>query len=413
MKNSKKTGFLPTDILIPKGIDMQKWSVVACDQFTSEPDYWNDVEKIVGDSPSALNIIFPEIYLESCDVDAKIADINKNMDLYIKSNLFNCYKNSFLYVERTVGNNKIRKGLIGAIDLETYDYKQGSKSLVRATEGTVIERIPPRIKIRKDAPLELPHVMLLIDDYKNIVIGNVEKEKSSFEKVYDFDLMKGSGHITGYLIPESNTIEHDLNKLISEYGDDDNILLYAVGDGNHSLATAKECWNNIKQNLPDSQKETNPARYALVELVNIHDESLEFEPIHRVLFDCEPKKVIEEMCKFYETGDDGQRITYTYADKQGEIYIKNPPSKLSVGTLQKFLDEYIAKNGGRIDYIHGDDVVKRLSANAGNIGFILDSMEKSDLFVSVIEDGALPRKTFSMGEAKEKRFYLECRKIIS
>ena len=285
--NYGKIGFKPADILIPQNIDMEKWSVVACDQYTSEPGYWEQVEKFVGDNPSALNITFPEIYL-SGDNSKRINKINNTMEEYIDKGIFKEYKNSFIYTERVIGGGKIRHGLIGAVDLEAYDFRANSKSLIRATEGTVIERIPPRVKIRENAPLESPHIMILIDDDKKEIIEKIDKSK--LEKVYDFDLMMESGHITGYLVKNTEEICRKFEKLLENQGE--NPLLFAMGDGNHSLATAKTCWENIKKEIPEGEWVNHPARYALAEIVNIHDTSMEFEPIHRVVFDVDPEDVI-------------------------------------------------------------------------------------------------------------------------
>ncbi len=416
--------FKPADILIPKNIDFSKWSVVACDQYTSQPDYWNAAKKNADGSPSTLNIIFPEIYLNDNDGDERIKNINAEMQKYIDANIFEELKNSFVLVERMQSNGKIRKGIIGCMDLEEYDFSKGSQSKIRATEGTILSRIPPRQKIRINAPLELPHILMLIDDRDFSVIEPVSAKKESFRKLYDFDLMLDGGHIEGYLISENiqNDILTALDKLNDEqsfnekYGvTDKGILLFAAGDGNHSLATAKTCWEEIKKNLTDEEKENHPARYALVELNNIHDDALEFEPIQRVLFDVDSEKLLNGLLDYYEgaslENNGGQEIRFTYQGKEGAVYVKNAPSNLPVGTLQKYLDEYLDKNGGEIDYIHGDDVVRDLTKTENTIGFMVDRMEKNDLFTTVIKDGALPRKTFSMGEACDKRFYLECKKI--
>lgn len=411
MEKFSKACFLPADILIPKDADMEKWSVVACDQYTSQPEYWDEVEKLVGSHPSTLNITFPEIYLEKVNTSEKIASINKTMRGYLSSGIFKLYKNSFIYVERRLPGGKIRRGIVGAVDLEAYDYMPGSNSKVRATEKTVLERIPPRVNIRIDAPLELPHVMLLIDDSEKTVIEPLADNKDSFERVYDFELMQNGGHITGYHVTceKAGLVADGLLGLA-----DKSDFLYAVGDGNHSLAAAKECWERVKKTLSAGQEKNHRARYALAELVNIHDESLVFEPIHRVVFNCNPADLTDALVKFYNTSYDcteGQAIKYTYAGKNGEIYINNPPSPLVLATLQAFLDDYAAKNGCTIDYIHGADVVEKLSAQKNAIGFLLPAMEKSELFPCVSADGVLPRKTFSMGEANEKRYYLECREI--
>ncbi|MBQ6846048.1 MAG: DUF1015 domain-containing protein, partial [Oscillospiraceae bacterium] len=306
---SKRT-FAPGDILLPKnGTDMTKWSVVACDQYTSEPEYWNEVSSLVGDSPSTLHITFPEIYLEYSDGDARIESINRNMAKYINDGLFSDAVSKYIYVERTQRNGKIRRGLMGVVDLEEYDYMPGSQSKIRATEGTVLERIPPRVKIRKNAKLEIPHIMLLIDDAKKSVIEPLDEAKKSFEVAYDFTLMQNSGSIRGYFVsPEEEArIDAELSLLADEklFNEKYNVsgkgvLQYAVGDGNHSLATAKECWRLAKENLSPDEYENHPARYALCELVNLHDTSLEFEAIHRVVFDIDPEKMRAALAEYYE-----------------------------------------------------------------------------------------------------------------
>lgn len=415
------TAFKKADILIPHGVDLKKWSVVACDQYTSQPEYWNDVENIVGDAPSTLKITFPEVYL--AEGEKRIETINKTMEEYINAGIFEKYPNSLIYTERTIDGKKVRKGLVGAIDLEEYDFSKGSKSQVRATEGTVLERIPPRVKIRQNAPLELPHVMILIDDIKRDIIEPLSDTKSEMKKLYDFELMKDGGHLTGYLLPDSlaDKVILKLNSLSSQESfnlrykiSDKSPLTYAVGDGNHSLATAKTCWETLKKTLSDEEIKNHPARYALCELENIHDSALEFEPIHRVVFNVDTDHLLSAMKKFYNISQnpcDGQCIEYITENKNEKLYIKNPKSQLTVGTLQIFLDDYLKNTNGTIDYIHGEDVCRKLGAKPGNIGFILPPMDKSQLFLGVINDGVLPRKTFSMGEAYEKRFYLEAKMI--
>ncbi len=418
--------FKPADILIPKDLDFSKWSVVACDQFTSEPEYWEKAAEVVGDCPSTLNIIFPEVYLEREDGDKRIEKINAKMESYLKSDIFKEYKNSFIYVERTQSDGKIRHGIVGMLDLEEYDFNKGSQSKIRATEGTIIERIPPRQKIRRNAPLELPHILMLIDDRNKSVIEPLIGQKADFEKLYDFDLMLGGGHLKGYKVSDKakNDVLSGLDALADEdafaekYGipkGEKGVLLFAAGDGNHSLATAKTCWEELKQSLSADEIENHPARYALVELENIHDGALEFEPIQRVLFDVDPQDLMNSLMNYYSGAsyedNGGQKIRYTYGGNEGTIYISGGPSNLPVGTLQQFLDEYMADKGGRIDYIHGDEVVRGLTEAENTIGFMVDAMEKNDLFTTVIKDGALPRKTFSMGEAADKRYYLECKRI--
>ena len=410
MEKFKKISFLPADVLIPRpGTDMSKWSVVACDQFTSQPDYWDKVKQIAADSPSAYHIIFPEVYLEKGSADERIKKINKTMSDYIKSGIFTKLESSFVYVERKLPGGSMRRGLVGAIDLEAYDYKPGSKSLIRATEKTVLERIPPRVKIRINAPLELPHAMLLIDDERKEIIERLSSQKSKFKVVYDFELMQNGGHITGYHISKEDAgeIAEGLYTLMKNKD-----FLYAVGDGNHSLAAAKECWEQKKKTLSADEAKHHKARYALVELVNIHDDSLVFEPIHRVVFGCEPESLIKELDDYCSklTGDE-KTIKYVYGGKEMELSIKTPPGELALSCLQSFLDLYVSNHNCKIDYIHGKDVVLRLASSAGNIGFTLPAMQKCELFPAVSAGGALPRKTFSMGEANEKRYYLECREI--
>jgi len=416
--------FNTADILLPKNVDFSKWSVVACDQFTSQRDYWEAAAQTVEASPSTLNLIFPEVYLNDNDGDERIATINATMEKYVNDGIFEEYRDSLIYVERTQSDGKVRHGIIGTVDLEEYDFTKGSQSAIRATEGTIIERIPPRRKIRINAPLELPHILMLIDDREKNMVESIGAKADTYKKLYDFELMAQSGHLKGYLVDKNDAAEFlDKLKALEEkaafeekYGvENKGVLVIAVGDGNHSLATAKTCWDEIKQGLSAEERENHPARYALVELMNIHDEAIEFEPIQRVIFDTEPQKLMDAFFEYYPNAsyDDngGQQIRYTYQGNEGSVYVKDAPSNLPVGTLQKFLDEYLAKNGGEIDYIHGDDVVRKLTEADNTIGFMVDRMEKNDLFTTVIKDGALPRKTFSMGEAQDKRFYLECKKI--
>lgn len=396
----KKYGFMPADILLPKK-DFEKWAVVACDQFTSEADYWNAVEKTVGDAPSTLRITLPEIYLEDGDTEKRIADINVTMEKYLENGIFEEHKDAMIYVERTQSDGTVRHGIVGAIELCDYDYRKGIKALIRATEQTVIERIPPRVKIRRDASVELPHVLLLTDDPEKTVIEPIKAVKDKLTVAYDFDLMQGGGHITGWFLrPEDiERVGLAVNALCD--GKDDK-MMFAVGDGNHSLATAKEC-----SNLSDSPL----AKSALVEVVNIHDDSIQFEPIYRVLFGVKPELVIAQLAADLGTnGEDYHKFICCFGDEECELHLK-PTSKLPVGTLQTWLDDYIKKYNVKIDYIHGEDVVRNLSKEKGNLGFIFDGMRKDELFPAVLGDGSLPRKTFSMGHAADKRYYIEARKI--
>ncbi len=411
MNNFESVSLFPTDILLPKDKDMTKWSVVACDQYTSQPEYWEDVKDIVADFPSTYNLVLPELYLNENGVDERIRNINKNMQDYLDDGIFEEYTNSIIYIERKLNNGKVRKGIVCAIDLENYKFEPGNTAMIRATEGTVLERIPPRVKVRENACLELPHVMLLIDDKDNMVFESINI--NNCDKVYDFTLMKDSGHITGWKISDCELIADKLLELYEKNYEQNNTMLYAVGDGNHSLATAKACWENIKKSGVNT--ENHPARYALVEIENIHDAALDFEPIHRIVLNCNPDdllKKLNEYCGISENGNETDQQIYSVINsKAKKLYIKKPTSNLSVGTLQNFLDKYIEDNSCEIDYIHGDDVVAELSMKDNTIGFLLPSMDKSDLFKTIVTDGILPRKTFSMGEACDKRFYAEARKI--
>ena len=422
--NNQWPGFGPADILLPQNCDLTKWSVVACDQYTSQNDYWERVAQTVGDAPSTLKLILPESQLEDGHFEEHIADINRTMDEYLDQGLFRTLPNALIYVERWLDNKKLRRGLMGVVDLECYDYNAGSSSLIRATEGTVITRLPPRVAVRRNASLELPHIMVLVDDPDKQLIEHLTYETDRMEEVYDFDLMERGGHITGYLLPEDlqadvceilNTLArpHDFARKYDAKGKP--VLLFAIGDGNHSLAAAKAAYEEKKQNTPQEQWADLPSRYALVELVNLHDESLEFEPIHRVCFDVDADELMKDFLAAYpgaHYGDgDGHTITYVFDTEVGKITVPKPTAQLPVGTLQEFLDQWMQTHSGRIDYVHGDDVTWELGRKPGNIGFLLPAMGKDELFKTVIFDGALPRKTFSMGEAHDKRFYLEARKI--
>ena len=419
--------FNRTDILLPVFSEdsekMKKWSVVACDQYTSEPEYWNDVKKQVDDDYSTLNLTIPEVYLNDSDIDNRIKNINFNMKEYIKKDIFKEYKNTYIFIERTLRNGVKRLGIIGAVDLEDYDYQKGSQTKIRATEGTVISRIPPRLKVRQDALIELPHIMMLIDDNACDIIEYNESIKDTFEKVYDFDLLMDSGHITGYKMSEEACEILDKKLSVLDSLDDfnkkynvnkENTLIYAMGDGNHSLATAKAYYENLKKEIGDKAKNT-PARYALCELVNLHDKSLEFEAIHRVVFNFNGDDFIKALEEKYDISYDdnasGQQFIYVYGNEKKKITVTNPKEYLTVATIQNLLDEITKDSLAEIDYIHGEDVVCKLCENKSNFGIIFDAMKKTDLYKSVIMDGALPRKTFSMGEACDKRFYIEARKI--
>ena len=416
-----KIPFKRGNILLPKNTDMTKWSVVACDQYTSEPEYWNSVREIVGSNPSTLNLTLPEIYLEESDVEERIKKINQNMEELVNMDFFNEYSDSMIYLERTQEDGKVREGLMGIVDLEDYSYEKGSQTLIRATEKTVIERIPPRVKVRENALLELPHIMILIDDEKKNIIESLKNKVTESDIVYDFDLMKNGGHIKGYLLNNETMDEvderlkclADKDYFENKYGvKDKGILLFAMGDGNHSLATAKACYENLKKEIGEKAL-SSKSRYALVELVNLHSDALEFEAINRVIFNTDKDKLLNSLKEYYTINKEGNGQEFrVVTDSIDEAwYIENPKSNIPVGSIQMFLDDYLKDNVGKIDYIHGEDVTKSLASKDNNVGFIFDAMAKEDLFKTVILDGALPRKTFSMGHANDKRYYLEARKI--
>ena len=416
-----KYSFTPADILLPDFFEHEAylWAVVACDQFTSEPEYWEAVARKVGDQPSALHMILPEVYLD--EQAERIPRINAAMDQYLVEVLKE-HKDCMIYVRRYQSDLTIRQGLIGLIDLEEYDYHKGAQTRIRATEGTVLERIPPRVQVRRGASLELPHVMLLIDDPAHTVMP-LSHSLCEQEPVYAFRLMIGGGEICGFRIPGKRTeaIQKALEALVTEeqmearYGEKGLApLLFAVGDGNHSLATAKACYEEIKAKLGKAALD-HPARYALCEVVNLHDESLHFEPIYRVMFGVDPEEVkaqFKAYCASLSGSAPAQSVVCVHGEIEETVEIPAPDKQLTVGTVQDFLDAYLAAHPEvRIDYIHGEKALRTLSAPEGAIGFLFDGMHKSELFKTVIFDGALPRKTFSMGHAKDKRYYLEARKI--
>ena len=436
---------VPTILLPKNGTDLNKWAVVACDQYTSQPEYWGKIKSYIGDSPSTLNLILPEVYLESDEEEQIIEDINKNMIEYLANGELVEQKPGFIALDRKTSQVPSRKGLMVALDLECYDFSEGSQTLIRATEGTIVDRLPPRIKVRENASIELPHIMVLIDDPDKKIIEPLFD--MDLEKAYDLELMEDSGHLTGYFVnnPETiNMVAEGLRTLAnkknfnSKYGlDDYEVMMYAMGDGNHSLATAKAIWEKMKEDAADKNTiMDSPARYALVELVNIHDEGLEFEAIFRVVFNANKDKMFDAMREFYaaqgsifsyktcatmeeakelakiSSTDTNHISEFVADDTYGVLFIENPKYTLETATIQTFIDDYLSKNEkAKVDYIHGEDVVCSLSEGKENFGFLLPSISKDTFFKTIIVDGALPRKTFSMGEADEKRFYLECRKI--
>jgi len=437
MKSYNSIGVQSPKILLPdQHVNPHTWAVIACDQYTSQPEYWQQVEELVGNAPSTLRMILPEAYLEKPDEPARIVRTQQTMQNYLENDIFISH-DGFILVERTV-NGRTRTGLMLALDLERYDFSAGSQSLIRATEGTILDRLPPRMRIREGAPLEIPHILVLIDDPSCTVIEPLVEYRTRLKKLYDFDLMFDSGHLTGYAVSDPamekgvvRALEKltDPNTFYSRYGvsSDKGILLFAVGDGNHSLATAKSIWEKIKGAVGMN----HPARFALVEIENLHDDALEFEPIHRVMFGVK-QPIIPALQKAFgeniaietiQSYDDltsliktptpaVQRTGMVQGDSCFLLSIQNAEHNLPVGTLQAFLDRWLKEgNAERIDYVHGADVLHELGSQEGCIGFFVPAIQKSDLFKTVIVDGVLPRKTFSMGEAREKRFYMESKRI--
>lgn len=409
--------FFPADILLPKTKEMEKWAVIACDQFTSDHEYWNRVRETAGDAISTINLILPEAELGTEKEEEHIAVINETMRQYVENDVFHVHENSFIYVERHLEDGSVRKGLVGMVDLDAYDFSVGSTSAIRATEKTVVERIPPRMRVRRNAPIEFPHILMLCDDHEKVLIEPITAQKDTLQKVYDFDLMEDGGHITGWLVT-GNVADAFCQRLTAytetvadKYTDLDGVpMVFAVGDGNHSLATAKSCYEELKAQNPGVDLSDHPARYALVELENIHDEAQVFEPIHRIVSETDPKKLLAAL-KETACAEEGFEISWYIGEETGKIVLDKTKSELAVGVLQNFLDEYLKTNAGETDYIHDDDALIALAKKPRSIGFLLPSMEKSQLFRGVISDGILPRKTFSMGHAREKRYYLEGRKI--
>lgn len=421
MKNAF-TAFTSADILLPRDAEYEKWAVIACDQFTSEPEYWQETEKMTDGAVTALDLILPEIYLGEADVDKRIDKIAANMYGYLDSDVFEEHKNALIYVERIQTDGVLRAGVVGAADLEEYDYSKGSASQIRATEATVTERIPPRIKVREKAPIELPHIMILIDDEKKALIEPLAEHKDDMKKLYDFELMQGGGRLAGWLLTDA--LRDELLEKLAKFSEkeafekryglaDTAPLTFAMGDGNHSLATAKAYYEKLKAANPDKDMSSHPARYALAEIVNLHSPALDFEAIHRIVGTADIDQMMAKMTD--ELGLSEEPAEQSFVTVRGgekkKLYVHKPTSKLTVGSLQNFLDKYLAENGGDIDYIHGTEVVEKLAADGKKIGFVLPDMGKEQLFPTVIADGALPRKTFSMGHARDKRYYVEARKI--
>lgn len=411
--------FQAADILLPYGEYMENWPVVACDQFSSQPEYWDRVQARVNDSPSTLSLILPEAWLGQPKADEHQDRIPETMERYLEENILKEYPDAMIYVERELRNHKTRRGLVGALDLEEYSYLNEDVP-VRATEKTILERIPPRAAIRSQASLELPHVLLLADDKDDLLLSQLTKDKETFTVLYDLDLMEEGGHLTGWLVDEPHKEAfynrlHEFEEVLKErYADlQQTKLLFAVGDGNHSLAAAKALWEQIKSGLSEEQQQTHPARYALCELGSIHDDSLEFEPIHRIVTDCSTLDLLHYIAKNYgtENPENGYPVRFYTSHGSGPVYLDKQYGQMAVAILQQALDEFLETHPGKVDYIHGSDVLKSLSEADNAVGFLLPPVSKDSLFRQVIQAGSLPRKTFSMGHASEKRYYMEARKI--
>lgn len=405
--------FKPADILLPC-TDMHKWSVVACDQFTSEPEYWQAVRSLVGDAPSTLHMILPEAELGQKDPEAESVKLNAAMQRYLDEGVFKKYADSFIYLERTLDSGAVRRGIMGMFDLEAYDWAEGTHSPIRATEHTVEDRLPPRVKIRRAAPIEMPHIMIFMDDPDNTVFSSVEKG----EKVYDFELMQNGGSIVGWLVSDNAALMRavdalgDKAELEKKYGSADNAIIFAMGDGNHSLAAAKRHWQEVKKTIPATEYETHPARYALAELVNIHDEAITFEPIHKVVFGTEPETFFAEAKAFFADNlGEGREVELMTGAGRETLSIAELTIGELIGKCEDFCKAFTERHGGYIDYIHGDEQCIEMSSRAGCAGILLPRMEKSELFTSVMQTGPFPKKSFSIGHGNDKRYYLECREI--
>ena len=416
--------FKPADILLPdfSRYNGERWSCVACDQYTSQPEYWETADAVAADAPSTLRLIIPEVYLS--ETDTRKPAVLSAMEDYLGGVLLE-HPHTMILVERTLAGGETRWGLMGAVDLMTYDYRKGADSLIRATEATVTERIPARTTIRRDAPVELPHVMMLIDDRARTVVEPLISLKDTLIPAYDHDLMQNSGHLKGYFLTPAlmEQVENALSALITpeamtdRYGKEGLApLLFAVGDGNHSLAAAKTCLEEVRATLGDEAAMNHPARYALCEVVNLYDDSLQFEPIYRVIFGVDPGHVLTSFETYIAElkGEAAPQELLWFTDgRTGAMRVPTPVAALTVGTVQDFLDEYLktAPEGAYVDYIHGRGPAIALSSRPDAVAFIFDGMAKEALFSTVITDGALPRKTFSMGHAEDKRFYTEVRRI--
>lgn len=420
--------FAPANILLPgKETDLQKWAVLACDQFTSQPEYWEKVDKAAGDAPSTLRLILPEVFLEEPGVDTRISAIHSAMAQYQKTVLTNVVK-GFIYIEREISSG-VRQGLVGCVDLEQYSYTKGATPRIRPSENTVVERIPPRLAVRRGGVLESPHILMLVDDADKTVIEPLGDKKAELQPVYDLELMLGGGCLRGWAVTDQADIDavyaaisalEDPAAFDEKYNTQGKTPPFplAVGDGNHSLATAKASWEELKNNLTPAQLENHPARYCLVELENVQSPANAIEPIHRVMFDVTGEDVLAAIDTFARengaavSADGAQKFTLVYGGQKKEIGIDGATHPLTVGTVQDILAVLARqKPAMREDYIHGEDSVEEL-AGKGAVGILLPPFNKADLFRGVALGGVLPKKTFSMGHAEEKRYYLECRTIL-
>lgn len=403
--------FQPFDVLLPsRGVSVS-WPVIACDQFTSEPEYWEKVCRIVGTDVSTLALIFPEVWLGK-DNASRIGAIEATMRSYLKNAVLASHPASFVYVERTLCTGAIRRGVVGTVDLEAYDFSEKTDKPIRATEKTVRSRIPPRVAIRKDASLELSHVLLLADDPTDRLLSGLEQKKATLPQLYDLDLMLGGGNLVGYLVSGNDAAE--FSQAVADYEKERasvGTLFYCVGDGNHSLATAKTCYEDLKTRLPSEEGQDYPARYAMVELGNIRDKSLAFEPIHRLVVGKNPETVLSQLAKTAGALE-GHRITWVAGQKTGEIILDRKFGVLPVAALQSALDDCLPEVGAELDYIHGEASLRKLAQEDNRLGFLLTAIAKEDFFTGVALGGVFPRKTFSMGEATDKRYYTEARRIV-
>ena len=415
----ERIGIRPAQILLPApGVKPETWACIACDQYTSEPEYWRKAFAAAGDAPSAIRLILPEYDLKNSET--LIPRIHQAMADYLaKGLLAPAVDPGFILCERTIASGT-RLGLVCAVDLEEYSFEKGSLPLIRPTEQTITDRLPPRLKIRRGAPVELTHIMILIDDPDRTVLEPLQAAKASLRKVYDFDLMMGGGHLAGWAVEGEEMlarVDQSLNALMDTKGD--HPLLLAVGDGNHSLATAKAYWNEIRESLSEAERENHPARYALCEIVNIHDEALLFEPIYRIVTGTTRMEIMAAWKQYaaqhgmhLDREGEGHRFTVVSADGEGTVVVKDPEGAIPCETIQKFLDDFLANTPGTgIDFIHGEVSLRTLAEKPGTVGFLLPEIDKHTFFKDVETLGVLPRKTFSMGEADEKRFYMEAKKI--